>query len=222
MRVRGLVIASLLGSATLFSPLRPAHAEPAPDRSPAPTPAPVKERPSLAGFEILGSVGYGTATGNIRNLELEPYGVGFALDFGYVFRKGFRVGGNVGYGLGQSVEQRHDTALGQDFDFTSDASSLNVAVSLGYDVPLYVFTLRYALNLGASFMRWGLDGAPADSVLGSGAWKSPTAGFLLVPGVTLLWPHGAFECGVGFDYFVQTSGKIPPGLLGEVLVGVKL
>ena len=59
-------------------------------------------------------------------------------------------------------------------------------------------------------------------MLGSGAWKSPTAGFFLAPGLTVLWPHGAFVGGVGFDYFVQMSGKIPLGFLGEVLVGVKL
>lgn len=214
--------ACVLAAAACFAPFlqaRAARAEPPADRPVPPAPASPRR---LDGFEILASVGYGAATSNIRNLELEPYGASFGLDLGYTFPVGFRVGAVAGYGLGRTVEQRHRPVVGDDFDFSSDASSLNFAVSLGYDVQLEPFVLRYSVNLGGSFMRWDLGGVPSDTILGSGAWQSPTAGFFLAPGMTLLYPHGALQCGVGFDYYVQTSGKIPLGFLGEVLVGVKL
>jgi hypothetical protein len=212
---------ALAASLVPFLSAPSARAEPSADQTATATTA---ERSTLRlqGFEVLASAGYGIATSPIRNLELEPYGASFGLDLGYTFAAGFRVGAGVGYGLGGTVEQRHEPALAPDFDFSSDASSLNVAVSLGYDVSLAPFVLRYTVNLGGSFMRWDLGGVPPDTILGSGAWKSPTAGFFLAPGLTLLFPNGPLQCGVGFDYYVQTSGKIPLGFLGEALVGVKL
>ena len=95
--------------------VRGAFAEPPKDAPVAPATASAETR-RLDGFELLASAGYGDATSPIRNLELEPYGASFGLDLGYTFPIGFRVGGVVGYGLGRSVEQRHDPAVGNEFD----------------------------------------------------------------------------------------------------------
>ena len=218
---RGVACVLIAAGLVPLSRARDARAEPALDRSASPSSSERAPR-RLDGFELLATAGFGDATSPIRNLELEPYGASFGLDFGYTLPIGFRVGGVVNYGLGRTAPQRHEPAVGDHFDFTADSSSLNLAASLGWDVPLDVFVLRYTLNLGGSFMRWDLGGVPSTTILGSGAWKSPTAGFFLAPGLTLLWPHGAFQSGVGFDYLVQTSGKIPLGFSGEVLIGVKL
>jgi hypothetical protein len=40
--------------------------------------------------------------------------------------------------------------------------------------------------------------------------------------VTVLWPLGRFECGLGMRYLVQVADEIPSGLLGELLLGVAL
>jgi hypothetical protein len=38
----------------------------------------------------------------------------------------------------------------------------------------------------------------------------------------LLWPYKFFECGLGFDYFFQAQSQAPSGIVGQLLVGVRL
>ncbi|HEX6272991.1 MAG TPA: hypothetical protein VFZ53_08125 [Polyangiaceae bacterium] len=175
-----------------------------------------------AGFEILAVGGWGESTADVRNLEMQPYGASAGLDLGYAFRSGFRLGANVGYGAGRTVHQRHDGFRDDDFDVDAESSSVNFALTLGYDVPLSVVLLRYSLGFGATFMRWDLGEAPAESVWSGVSASSPTSGAFIAPGVALLLPHGLLQCGVGFDYLVQANGAIPPAFLGKLLVGVKL
>lgn len=186
-----------------------AHAQPASDGA-------------RSGFEILVNAGYGASTGKVRNVQIQPYGAGLGLDIGYLFRSGFRLGAMVGYGLGRSVAQHHDGPVGNDFDFTSDASSLSFGLSLSYDVPIDSLVLRYALNVGGTVMSWDFEGVPPDSVLGSDVWLNPTSSLLLAPGLVLWWPRGALQWGIGFDYYVQASGTIPSGFLAKLLFGVRL
>ena len=170
----------------------------------------------------MASVGYGAATSKVADLELQPYAASFGLDVGYTFRSGFRLGGVVGYGLGRSIKQRHEARVGEDFELTADTSMLNMASSLGWDVPLFFLVLRYTVNLGVSVMWWEFGDVPPKLAFSNLAATSPTVGVFVAPGVTLLWRHGVFQGGVGFDYFVQSNDAIPPGFLGELLVGVKL
>jgi hypothetical protein len=176
----------------------------------------------LEGFELLASVGYGVATTKILDLELQPNGTSFGLDVGYTFRPGFRVGGVVGYGLGRTIKQHHEAAVGDDFDFAADSSTLNIASSLGWDVPLFFLVLRYTVNLGVTVMWWDFGGVPPKLIFRNIAATSPTVGVFVAPGLTLLWRHDLLQCGLGFDYIVQSNGAIPPSFLGELLVGVKL
>lgn len=176
-----------------------------------------------SGFEILAVGGYGQSTAKIRELEMQPYGAHVGLDLGFAFRSGFRLGWTAGYGFGRTVHQHHDgIASGEDFDFDADTSSLNVAITLGYDVPLYKFLVRYGLGFGGTFMRWDFGGIPPESVFDEIVAESPASGFFVAPSLSLLWPHDVLVCGVGFEYLVQANGMIPPGFLGKVLVGVKL
>jgi hypothetical protein len=146
----------------------------------------------------------------------------FGLDVGYTFRPGFRVGGVVGYGLGRTVKQHHEAVVGDAFDFTADSSTLNIASSLGWDVPLFFLVLRYTVNMGVTVMWWDFGGVPPKLIFRNIATTSPTVGVFVAPGLTLLWRHDLLQCGLGFDYIVQSNGAIPPTFLGELLVGVKL
>jgi hypothetical protein len=175
-----------------------------------------------AGFEILALAGVGESTAGVRNVELEPYGASVGLDAGYAFRSGFRVGASSSYGFGRTVRQRHEARTGDDFDFDAEASSLNLAMTLSYDVPLGAFALRYGLGFGGTFMRWDLGGIPPESVFSEVPSRSPTSGFHLAPGVALLLPYDIVEYGLGFDYLVQANGAIPPAFFAKVLVGVRL
>ena len=198
-----------------------AHAESANDVSASAAP-PAAAHPRLAGFELLASGGYGASTATVGNVELRPYGAIIGLDAGYVFPFGFRVGVGVGYGFGGTVSQHVEPNFGAPYDVVVETSSLNLTTSLGYDVPVYFLVLRYTLGLGATFMRYSVSGGSAESVFGQIPSQSPSGGFLAAPGLSLLWPHGALEYGLGFDYFVQANWAIPPGFLGKLLIGVKL
>lgn len=154
-------------------------------------------------------------------MKLSPYGATFGLDAGFTFRFGLRLGSYVNYSLGKAEQNHRDALLGRGFDFTADTSSLNLGLAVGYDVPLYMLVLRYNLSFGITSMHWDFGGVdPSDVRYGDA--KAPNVGFHFAPGLALLWPHGAFEAGIGFDYLVQTSGTIPSGVLGKLLVGVKL
>lgn len=216
-------LAPLIALAVHLAGVPSARAESTADGSAAaPSSAANATSPKRDGFELLANVGYAASTASVGDVELEPYGASLGLDVGYVFRFGFRVGVSVGYGFGRTVSQRREPTFGDPYDYTIDTSSLNLATSLGYDVPLYFLVLRYTVGLGATFMRWDIDGALPEAVFGKIPAQSPSAGFLVAPGLTLLWPHGALECGVGFDYFVQANWAIPPGFLGKLVIGVKL
>lgn len=201
---------------------RSARANPANDSSPQASATATAASPKRSGFEVLATGGFGESTGDVRNVEVQPYGASVGLDLGYAFASGFRLGAGVGYGFGRAVRQRHDPLIGNDFDLTFDASSVNVATSVAYDVPLFFLKLRYTLAFGGMFMSWDMGDVPPRSIFSDISATSPASGFFLAPGLAVLWSHEALQCGVGFDYFVQTNDAIPPGMLGKVLVGVKL
>src|SRR5262245_29710731 len=115
--------AALASFALVFACAPAARAATTSDR-PAATEATGFATPKRAGFEILASAGYGASMADIGKLELEPYAASFALDFGYVFRSGFRVGGYAGYGLGRTISQRREALIGEDLDLEVNASSL--------------------------------------------------------------------------------------------------
>jgi hypothetical protein len=177
--------------------------------------------PSLERFEILVSAGYGASTKDVRRLEIAPYGPLVGLDVGYTFRPGLRFGAVAGYGFGHSVSQRYDPVVGDDFDVNAESSSFSAGLSVGWDVPLHELYLRYGLSLGGTWMSWSFDGAEP-GFIDLYAAESPSAGFFAAPGLKLLVPLQRFECGIGFDYVIQTNEAIPSGFLGQLYVGVKL
>lgn len=208
----------LAGVAHAAEPAAGAQAPPVPA---APQPAGVPPQPSLAGLSLLATVGYGVSTTEVRGLDLAPYGAAFGVDAGFTFRFGLRLGAYLNYALGKSVLEHRDPLIGKSYEFQADTSSLNTGLSLGYDVPIYAFVLRYDLSFGVTSMHWDFGSVDASSVRYGDA-KQPNVGIHFAPGVALLWPHGPIEAGVGFSYLVQANGTIPSGFLGKVLVGVKL
>jgi hypothetical protein len=178
-------------------------------------------KPSVAGVSLLAVAGYGASTSEVRGMKLSPYGATFGLDAGFTFRFGLRLGSYVAYSLGKAEQNHRDQRLGRGFDFTADTSSLNLGLVVGYDVPVYLLVLRYDLSFGVTSMHWDFGGVDASDVRYGDA-KAPNVGFHFAPGLALLWPHERLLAGVGFDYLVQTSGTIPSGFLGKVLIGVKL
>jgi hypothetical protein len=174
--------------------------------------------PALAGIDVLVNLGWGASTMDVLRLKLSPYGASAGLDLGYTWSGGFRLGAYVGYSLGRSVSQTYDPVVGRTVDLVADTSSVNAGISLGYDVPIYCFVLRYSLGLGATSMNWDFSETPNIARYS----ESPATGFHVVPGAALLWRSGLFEGGAGFRYLVQANGAIPSGFMGELLAGVRL
>jgi hypothetical protein len=197
-------------------------ASPAPAAAQTPATAPGAGQPAQlarSGIELLARMGWGASTDQGRKLTLSPYGASVGLDVGYSWQAGFRLGGYVGYSLGRSVSQQYDPLIGSSFDVTADTSSVSAGLSIGYDVPLCGFVLRYTLGLGATAMHWDFGSTPGSAVSYA---ENPTVTFHIAPGATLFWPFDPFEGGVGFRYLVQTYSAIPSGFLGELIVGVRL
>lgn len=214
----GLVAAALLVTGA-------AHAQPSTESATV-TPttaaaAPRAEGPSLAGFSLLALAGYGASTSEVRGMDLAPYGTTFGFDAGFTFRFGLRLGAYMSYSLGKTVAQHRDPLIGRSIDYDADTSNLTAGLALGYDVPVYMLVLRYDLCFGATSMHWDFGQVDASDVRYGDA-KDPNVGFHFAPGLAVLWPHGRFEAGLGFNYFVQANGTIPSGFLGKLLVGVKL
>ena len=187
----------------------------------APEAAPSQTHASLAGFSLLATGGFGTSTTSVRQLELAPYGGNVGIDVGYTFRVGFRVSGYFQYSLGRTEKQNYDPLIGRPFEFTADTSSMSGGMSLGWDVPLSALVLRYGLGFGLTSMKWDFGSTPPVNVRFGGA-KNPTVGFHFAPSVALVYEHGFFEGGVGFDYFAQANAVIPSGFVGNLFCGVKL
>ena len=216
----GLVLGAVtvLGSGLARAEAATGSAPPAAPVSASDAAAP---NPSVAGFSLLAVAGYGASTSDARGMKLSPYGATFGLDAGFTFGFGLRLGSYFSYSLGKAEQNHRDQLVRDGFDFTADTSSLNVGLAVGYDVPLYLLVLRYNLSFGVTSMRWDFGGVDASDVRYGDA-KDPNVGFHFAPGLMLLWPQGRFQAGVGFDYLIQTSGTIPSGFLGKLLVGVKL
>jgi hypothetical protein len=171
-----------------------------------------------AGFELLAVGSVGTSTW-IPELRIDPYGAGIGLDAGYVFGFGFRIGAYVGYGLGRTITQDYAGVLGAPGTVTTSASNVGFGVSVAYDMPLYGLLLRYSLGLGATVIDWSVR----PPLVGRGLLRNdPTSGFHVAPAVTLLWPIGRYECGAGVRYLIQVADTMPDGIVGELLMGVRL
>jgi hypothetical protein len=176
---------------------------------------------SRKGFNILATLGYGKSTDEVYGLQLEPYAFSVGLDFGYTWAMGFRLGGYASYSPGRDVSQAVTPLGGTELDVTIATQSVSGGLSIGFDVPLYFLILRHTVNLGVTWMDWDFGERPWPE-LGLSTESSSTIGFNVVPGLTVLWPLGMFECGIGFDYFVQTNFKLPNAAVGKLVIGVKL
>jgi hypothetical protein len=188
----------------------------------SPTPSGTSKTPdkSLAGFDVLANAGWGTATMNVAHLNLEPYATSFGLDLGYTFKGGLRMGAYFMYSLGKTEHQNYNPLLGRPLEFDAVTSSVHGGMTFGWDVPLCMLVLRYQLSFGLSAMNWDFGSSKSVVHRFNGA-SNPTTSFHFAPGLALLYRAGLFEGGVGFDYFVQTSGIIPSGVVTRALVGVK-
>jgi len=162
---------------------------------------------NVEGFEVLGTLGYGASSEPYYDTkEFEPYRVMLGLDLGYTLRFGLRIGADVDYGFGHKVEQTSSTGEEE----VTDASSLALGGSLGYDLLLSSFRLRGAVDMGV--IRYWLD---------SGRFERgsvPGASIYIGPKVALIWRYRDLELGFQTKYWATSADG--PGHMSVVQVGL--
>ena len=200
--------------------LVPAAAVPAASETKPYGRAPSRAQP---GFSLLAAMGSGTNTDKVHRVHMEPYAMNVGIVTGYTFRNGVYLGAYGHYALGRSVTQQYDPRFGESYDYTADSTSLNAGAAVAYDLPLYMFVLRYTLNLGVTRFTWDFDEAQDRIPAGFGGKSEGTQlGFHLGPALGLLWTWRILQCGLVYEYLVQFQDRIPSGLVGNLLIGVKL
>jgi len=157
----------------------------------------------VAGFEALGTLGYGVAVGDltVRDTEVAPYGVILGLDLGYTLPFGLRIGADVSHGFGRRIEETDSTGE----VVVTHVSSSSFGGSIGYDLLLPLFRLRGAADLGMFFYD------------GQGGYI-PGASYYIGPKVALIWQYRAFELGLQSKYLVTSADG--PDNHGVVQVGL--
>lgn len=188
------ILASILLYCVLISSLttRVAHAE---------------DAPRTAGFEILGSVGYGFAFGEVKlnyaqPVEVNPYALLVGADVGYTWRSGLRLGATASYGFGETIEQtRRLPGSDTEYEITTDASGITAGASVGYDLLLSSFRLRGSVEGGLILWYDNGDSLPS-------AYVAPALG--------VIWQHQAFQLGLGAKYLFAPPNSLQFALMSGV------
>ena len=158
------------------------------------------------GFEVVGTLGYGVAVGDLTwgAREFAPYGVTMGLDVGYTFPFGLRIGTDASYGFGRRIEETLSTGE----VVATSASSFNWGGSVGYDLLLSSFRLRIAADAGV--VLYYVEGGVVE------ASAAPGGAYYIGPKVALIWQYRAFELGLQSKYWVTTTGagSVQAGLMG--------
>src|SRR6478736_2242740 len=155
----------------------------------------------VAGFEVLGTLGYGATVGDVTwwdNQELAPYGVMLGFGLGYTLPFGLRIGADFNYGFGRKVEQTSSTGE----VVVTDVSSTGYGGSLGYELLLPLFRLRGAVDSGFLVYR-------------GEATRQAGAAFYIGPELALIWQYRALELGLQSKYWVTSAehGLFQAGLI---------
>jgi len=163
----------------------------------------------VAGFEALGTLGYGFSDDLVYNgKRFDPYGMTLGLDLGYTFPFGLRIGADASYGFGRRLEPTSSTGEVDVMDSTSYA----LDGSLGYDLLLSAFRLRGAVDMGAA--RYSIEGGRFERA------SVPGAAFYIGPKVALIWQYRAFELGLQIKYWVTSADSPSKDNNGVVHVGL--
>jgi hypothetical protein len=166
--------------------------------------------PKVDGFDVLGNVGYGTATDNYTaaGLKGDPFGFMLGVDAGYTFRFRLRLGFFYTHGFGRDSEGTR-TEIGDTAVQTHHRSDM-MGGTVGYDWLLDRIRLRASLDGGGSTFIRTTD--PGDLPTG--------VAFLVAPGFAALWQLGPLELGAGLKYYFFFPGDAP-NFSGSLMAGAR-
>lgn len=166
--------------------------------------------PKVDGFDVVGNVGYGTATDDytVAGLKGDPFGFMLGVDAGYTFRFGLRLGVFYTHGFGRDSEGTRTGMGGTESPVHTHHRSDMMGATVGYDWLLDPIRLRASLDGGVNtFIRTTDSG------------DLPTAVTLVAaPGFAALWQLGPLELGAGLKYYFIGSG---PAFGGSLMAGAR-
>jgi hypothetical protein len=166
--------------------------------------------PKVDGFDVVGNVGYGTATDNYTAAEVkgDPFGFMLGVDAGYTFRFKLRLGLIYTHGFGRDSEGTRSGTGGAESPVQTHHRSDMMGGTVGYDWLLDPIRLRASLDAGVGVFIRTTD-----------AGDLPTGIILLAaPGFAALWQLGPLELGAGLKYYLLSSG---PGFSGSLMAGAR-
>lgn len=164
--------------------------------------------PKVDGFDVVGNVGYGTATDDYAaGLTGNPFGFMLGVDAGYTFRFGLRLGVTYTHGFGRDSEG------------TRTVEGIESPVQTHHRSDMFGATVGYDWLLDPIRLRASLDGGVINFIRTTDRGDLPTGITLLAaPGFSALWQVGPLELGAGFKYYFQGSG---PAFSGSLMAGAR-
>lgn len=162
------------------------------------------------GFDVVGNVGYGTATDNYTaaGLKGDPFGFMLGVDTGYTFRSGLRLGLFYTHGFGRNAEGKRTDSGGIEYPVYTHHRSDMMGATVGYDWLLDPIRLRASLDAGLSLFIRTTDSGDLPTGLT----------LLAAPGFAALWQLGRLELGAGLKCYFQSGG---PGFSGSLMAGTR-
>jgi len=167
--------------------------------------------PKVDGFDVVGNVGYGTATDEytVAGIKGDPFGFMLGVDAGYTFRVGLRLGLTYTRGFGRDSEGTRTGTGGIESPVHTHHQSVMMGASVGYDWLLDPIRLRASLDGGVYTFTRTTDSGPL-----------PTATtFWAAPGFAALWQLGPLELGAGLKYYWFAGSGAGPGFSGSLMAG---
>lgn len=149
-----------------------------------------------------GVIGYGVETEDVQGYN--PYGFTLGLRGGYTLPGlGLHLGGRLMYYFGSTGELADTRKI--------ESKYITVSAEVGYDIDLFVLTLRPYLGFGYASLS---SSGPTDTFEGGA--------FMLAPGATGIIPLGIFFVGADVRYqWLPADGHVD-GATFSALLGITL
>ncbi len=174
-------------------------------------------------FSLVATATYAAALGDVWGLKLEPYQFGVGMRAAYTLPIGVWFGLYGEVFQGSTVQQTYHppfTLIRQDVNAESRAAVFGASV--GYDQQVGPVVLRYLAGLGATILAWDFGAIPYDTFAGFSPMNGSLVGMHFDMGAGVVLPLGPLELGLEAFYRMETSGQIPGGAGGRLVLGGRL
>lgn len=204
--------------AEVVASVEPEQSAAAPPDAPAHASGPFGDRPFAVGVVV----GYGKAIDVPAGVELEPLHWAFGLRFDYDFTFGLRLGAYGDYALGDAVTGEYQVLDLERARVTAtvDSQLWNFGVSVGYDQAVGPVVIRYALDIGITYLTWDMGDTMVDHIYGY-ARTGGQVGPHMAPGLGVFAPLDRYYVGIEYRYWIQFGDLVPPGVMGFAHGGVR-